>query len=206
MKEILTFFSKKIENSSILKTLDLEKSKYFVVSSHREENVDVPEKLEALFQGLSNLHRIYKVPILFSVHPRTVKKLEQLKNFTMPSGIRVSKPLGFFDYVQLQKNALCVLSDSGTLMEEAAILGFPAVFLRDAHERLEGMDSGTLIMSPLHSERLVEAVEIPLKQAPRFQHNQHLVPDYEIHGVSLNVVRIISSYIDLINREVWKKV
>lgn len=206
MKEILTHFQKQISSSSVLAKFNLTKSKYFIVSSHREENVDVPDKLQALMESLSELHKLYQMPILFSVHPRTVKKLEQLKDFKMPKEIIVSKPLGFFDYVHLQTNALCVLSDSGTLMEEAGILGFPAVFLRDAHERLEGMDSGTLIMSSVNKERVLEAVKITLNQAPSFEHAKHLVPDYEIQGVAQSTVRVIQSYIDLINREVWKKV
>lgn len=205
MKEILAFFGPQIDSSKILNQLQLDKQKYFVVSSHREENVDDPQKLHSLIESLKALYQEYKVPIVFSIHPRTLKKLEQLKNFTMPKEIIVSKPLGFFDYVHLQLNSLCVLSDSGTLMEETAILGFPAVMLRDAHERMEGMDSGTLIVSSIDVNRITEAVAITLSQAARYEHRQHLVPDYQIDGVSQTVIRIIQSYIDLINREVWKK-
>ena len=205
MKEILTFYKDKIEQSNILNNLDLEIRNYFIVSTHREENVDYPENLRNLLNSLNAIAEKYNCPIIVSTHPRTQNRLNSLDtNFFMNPLIKFLKPLGFFDYIKLQQNAKCVISDSGTLTEETSILGFPAIMIREAHERPEGMDEGTLIMSGIKSKRILESIDVVTKQ---FDNNNHfkIIKDYNVENVSLKVTRIILSYIDYVNRTVWKK-
>ena len=203
MKEVLDFHRDSIETSGVLQRLGLEKGRYFTISLHRQENVDNPAHLKSLVAALNALARQYRFPLVFSVHPRTRKRLEagRLKLHQL---IRALPPLGFFDYVALQKNACCTLSDSGTIAEESSILGFPAVTLREAHERPEGMDEGAVIMTGLDQRRILQAVELTLAQFKSLGPCR-LPADYNVDQVSWKVAKIILSYTDYINRRVWSK-
>lgn len=204
MKELFIKYKEKIENSKILENLNLEKGKYFVVSSHREEVVDNLENLKSLIESLNYLIQKYDYPVIFSTHPRTKKQLEKIGDVCASEKIFFSKPFGFFDYISLQKNAACTLSDSGTITEESSILGFPAVTIRNAHERPEGNDEGTLIMCGYKKDRLIKAVEIVIDQQKN--NNIKIIKDYDVDNVSKKVVRIILSYTDYINERVWRKI
>ena len=206
MKEILTFYKDKIYNSEVLKNLNLEKGKYFVVSTHREENVDYPDNLINLLDSLNAIASKYNYPLIVSTHPRTQNRLNSLDSkITMNPLIKFLKPMGFFDYIKLQQNAKCVISDSGTITEESSILDFPAIMIRSAHERPEGMDEGTVIMSGISKERVIESIEVVVKQYQTGENRFKIIQDYNVDNVSLKVTRIILSYIDYINRTVWKK-
>lgn len=205
MKELLNAYSNKINKSNILKKLSLAKQKYFVVSSHREEVVDSEENLIKLIESLNALVAKYNYPIIFSTHPRTKKRLEKISKITPNDKINFLNPLGFFDYIYLQLNAFCTLSDSGTLTEESSILHFPAVMIRKAHERPEGEDEGTLIMCGYEKDRVLNAVEVVTKQFQQNPMSIRTVKDYEAENVSQKVVRIILSYTDYINEKVWFK-
>jgi len=203
MKEVLEYHKKDIEDSKVLKNLDLEEKDFFIVSAHREENVDSEQNFNDFLDSLNVIAQIYNKRIIVSTHPRTRKKLESLDKQDFSSLIEFMKPLGFFDYIALQKKAYCAISDSGTITEESSILGFPAITIRQAHERPEGMDEGTLIMSGLKSDDIVNAINIVTQQSEEAQ--MSIVHDYDTNNVSKKVVRIIVSYIDYINRTVWKK-
>ncbi len=205
MDEVLGYYQQKIQASDILKKLNFSAKKYFVVSTHREENVDTPQNLRDLLQSLHALADHYKLPIFVSTHPRTKKRLETLEGFTEHALVRFEKPLGLLDYLKLQQNSLCVLSDSGTITEESSLLDFPAVTIRNAHERPEGMDEGTLIMCGLKTERLLEAVKVTINQRLEGQRTIPVVKDYLGGPVSKQVVRVVLSYVDYINRTVWHK-
>ena len=200
MKEVLRKNAKSIDESKVLETLGVEKNKYFVLSTHREENVDNPKNFENLLNSINKIAEEYKMPIIFSAHPRTRKKIEGL-NFKFNDNVKYMKPLGFADYNKLQQNAFCVISDSGTITEESSILGFPAITVRQAHERPEGMDEGTLIMSGLESENIINAINVVTNQKEKM----HIVNDYDADYVAAKVVRIILSYTDYINRTVWRR-
>ena len=204
MKEILSFYKDKINSSKVLKNLKLKKGEFFIVSSHREENVDYKENLISFLDSLNGIAEKYNLPIIVSTHPRTRSRIEKISNIKMDDKIQFLKPLGFFDYVNLQKNAKCVISDSGTISEESSILGFPAIMIRAAHERPEGMDEGAVIMSGLKKGRILESLQMVISQ-----NENGVVPnrvaDYDVDNVSMKVSRIILSYIDYINRTVWKK-
>lgn len=205
MKEVLRFYRPQIEESNILKQLNVSEGNYFVVSIHREENVDYEENFTNLLLALNALANCYNKPIIVSTHPRTRKRLESHTQ-KMNEQIFFLKPLGFFEYVKLQMFAFCVVSDSGTITEEASILGFPAVTIRQAHERPEGMDQGVLIMSGLSPERVVDSVRVVTEQEKDNKNRDHkLVSDYDVDNVSAKVVRIILSYTDYVNRTVWHK-
>ena len=204
MKEILSFYKDKIDSSKVLNNLKVKEGEFFIVSSHREENVDYKENLISFLDSLNVIAQKYNLPIIVSTHPRTKARIEKISNIKMHDKIQFLKPLGFFDYVNLQKNAKCVISDSGTISEESSILGFPAIMIRAAHERPEGMDEGAVIMSGLKRERILESLQMVISQnengvAP------NIVADYNVDNVSMKVSRIILSYIDYINRTVWKK-
>jgi UDP-N-acetylglucosamine 2-epimerase (non-hydrolysing) len=203
LKELFNTYMPKIDNSSILNELRLEKRKYFVVSSHREEVVDDPLNLVNLFDSLNALVDTYDFPIIFSLHPRTKNRINKL-NLNIVKKIFFSNPLGFFDYICLQKNAFCVLSDSGTITEESSLLGFPAVTTRNTHERPEGNDEGTLIMCGYEKERVLKAVEVAVSQ---FKNNgcMKVIDDYNVDNVSYKVVRIILSYTEYVNEFIWRK-
>ena len=204
MKEILNFYKSEISESQVLKNLELKKDNYFIVSIHREENVDYKSNLENLLHSLNAVAEKYRLPVIVSTHPRTKNRIEQLDgDIKVNPLINFMKPMGFFDYIKLQQEAKCVISDSGTITEESSILGFPAIMIRKAHERPEGMDEGTLIMSGLEKERVLEAINVMVIQNKRFTSN--IIKDYNVDNVSIKVTRIILSYIDYVNRTVWKK-
>jgi UDP-N-acetylglucosamine 2-epimerase len=206
MKEILTFYKDKIDNCNVLERLKIEKEKYFIVSIHREENVDYPENLKKLVDSLNALAEKYNYPVIVSTHPRTQKRLDDIKDeINLNPLVNYMKPMGFFDYIALQKNSCCVISDSGTITEEASILNFPAIMIRMAHERPEGMDEGTVIMSGIERERVIEAINIVVNHHIKNPNSIKIINDYNVENVSIKVVRIILSYIDYINRTVWKK-
>lgn len=203
MREVIKYNLQKINNSDVLKREKLKPGQYFIASIHREENVDSESTLQNIFDSLVALHNEFKIPVILSTHPRTQKRIAE---FQIDTGfIRIMKPFGFNDYMNLQMNAFCVLSDSGTITEESAIMGFPAVTLRQQHERPEGMDSGVLIMTGLSSPRIVESVKVVTSQLNEYQNSSTEVKDYSPDNVSLKVVRIILSYTDYINRVVWNK-
>jgi UDP-N-acetylglucosamine 2-epimerase len=204
MKEILLFYKSEISESKILNQLKLNKKQFFVVSAHREENVDYKDNLIDLIESLNKVAEKYKLPIIVSTHPRTQNRIDKLdKKIEINPLVKYLKPVGFFDYIKLQQNAFCVISDSGTITEEASILSFPAIMIRKAHERPEGMDEGTLIMSGLKSERIIESIQVILDQN-KIKFPQ-IIKDYDVENVSIKVTRIILSYIDYVNRTVWKK-
>lgn len=205
MKEVLTCYKDQIEAADTLKALSLAPYQYFVVSAHREENVDSEANFSDLLQTLEAITRTFGMPIIFSTHPRTRKRLEAIDSGALDSRVRFMKPLGFPDYVKLQMNAFCTISDSGTITEESSILGFPAVTIRQAHERPEGMDEGTLIMCGLKAERVIDAINVVRRQWSGDERQFRLVGDYDADNVSQKVVRIILSYTDYINRTVWFK-
>ena len=205
MKEILDYYSKKIEKSNIHVDLKLNPKEYFLVSAHREENVDYEKNLKSLLISLNSVADKFNIPIIVSTHPRTKDRIDKMKGKVKANKlVRFLKPLGFLDYIKLQKNAYCVISDSGTITEESSILGFPAIMIRQAHERPEGMDEGTLIMSGLDQNRIIESINVVSDQ-----YNNKIIPktvdDYNVDNVSQKVVKIILSYIDFVNRTVWKK-
>ena len=187
-----------------MESLKLDAGKYFVVSTHREENVDNPAHLRAIFESLNAIVNQYGQPIVVSTHPRTRNRLEELK-FEMNPLIRLQKPLGFLDYNALQLKARAVLSDSGTISEESSILGFPALNIRQAHERPEAMEEAVVMMTGLSETRIVQALEILLTQKSADSEDSRAVADYSMPNVSDKVVRIIQSYTDYINRVVWQK-
>ena len=205
MKEVLAYYMPKILKSDVLKRLKLKENKYFVVSTHREENIDSPENFRNLLDSLNALAKKYDMPVIVSTHPRTRKKLEELGVKGLDKRISFLKPLGFYDYVKLQLNAFCVVSDSGTITEESTILNVPAVTIRQAHERPEGMDEGTLIMCGLKAERVLDSVAVVTKQHSAAERRFRLVGDYDVDNVSKKVLRIVLSYTDYINRTVWRK-
>lgn len=205
MQEVLDFYMPKIEASDILERLKLEKGKFFIVSIHREENVDVPENLKDLLQTLKDLTDNYGYPVMISVHPRTRKKLDAMGEPIKHPLLHFMKPFGFFDYIHLQISAFCVLSDSGTITEEASLLNLPAITLRNVHERPEGMDVGTLVMSGLKSERVMEAVRVVTAQHSVKDTVFRTVSDYKTGSVSQQILRIVLSYTDYINRTVWHR-
>jgi UDP-N-acetylglucosamine 2-epimerase (non-hydrolysing) len=205
MKEVLGHYLPQIEASDVLVRLQLEPQEYFVVSAHREENVDSEVNFGNLLESLKAIAERFNKPVIVSTHPRTRKRLEDRTVANLDARIRFLEPLGFFDYVRLQMNAFCVISDSGTITEESSILNFPAVTIREAHERPEGMDEGTLIMCGLKPERTLEAIDIVTAQYSGTARQFRLVLDYDTNNVSKKVVRIIMSYTDYINRTIWYK-
>lgn len=205
MKEVLEYHMSRIQDSDVHQRLQLEENNYFVVSAHREENVDIETNFSNLLDSLNAIAGQYNMPVIVSTHPRTRKKLEELKVDDLDEGIRLLKPLGFLDYVKLQMHAYCVISDSGTITEESSILNFPAVTIRQAHERPEGMDEGTLIMCGLEKTRVMEAITVIIAQYSRETRNFSIIGDYDTDNVSKKVVRIVLSYTDYINRTVWYK-
>lgn len=204
MKEVLEKQKLEINKSSILANLKLEKNEYFVISLHREENVDVKEHIEIIMQTLIEIQKKYQKKIIFSLHPRTKKKLEELpkslKSAIKSSGIIFLSPLGFNDYIKLQINAFCVISDSGTISEESSLLGFPAITVRESLERPEAMEKGVLIMTGLKQRNILESIEVVTNETTNIP-----VPDYNEINVSERVVKIIHSYTNYIKQKVWKE-
>jgi UDP-N-acetylglucosamine 2-epimerase len=204
MGEVLAFYRKRIEASRILADLGLERGKYFVVSAHREENVDAPDRFKRLLDVLETLARQHELPVIVSTHPRTRKRLDA-EGGSRDTRIRFVKPLAFTDYVHLQMHARATLSDSGTISEESSLLNFPAVNIRDAHERPEAMEEGSVMMTGLSVERIAQALAI-LEGQPRGEHRLlSAVADYAAVNVSAKVVRLMLSYTDFVRRTVWQE-
>ena len=204
MKEILDYYKVQINSSKVLKKLKLSKKKYFLVSSHREENIDYESNFSNLIETLNSLSDKYDFPIIFSTHPRTLKKIEDYGFKNLAGNIKILKPLGFFDYNFLQINAFCVISDSGTITEESSILGFPAITIRNAHERPEGMDEGVVIMSGMNKKEVLKSIEIVTRQSS-MNKIINMVDDYNIDNFSVKIIRVIMGYIKYVNRIVWRK-
>jgi UDP-N-acetylglucosamine 2-epimerase len=205
MKEVLNFHIKKINECNILQKEDLIKDEYFLVSAHREENVDSDVNLNKLLGSLKAIVKKYGKKVIVSTHPRTRKRLEALGFTNSDPRLIFKKPFGFIDYVKLQQNAFCVISDSGTITEESSILNFPAITIRETHERPEGMDQGTMVMTGISTDRILESIDVVTSN---FKENGFLfkiIPDYDVDNVSGKVLRIILSYTDYINRTVWHK-
>lgn len=205
MREVLDHYQPKIAASTVLTTLGLKSKQFFVVSAHREENVDSPQAMLDLLDTLNALAEQYQFPVIVSTHPRTQKKLAEMDLGQINPLIRFLKPFGFCDYIKLQMESCCVISDSGTITEEASLLNLPAITIRNAHERPEGMDEGTLIMAGLKRERVLDAVRIVCAQ---YSSSTRLIPavaEYESPAVSKQVLRVVASYTDYINRTVWSK-
>jgi UDP-N-acetylglucosamine 2-epimerase (non-hydrolysing) len=205
MKEVLDYYQPKIKDSNVLKHLQLEPNRYFVVSAHREENVDSEVNLNDILDSLNAIAERYNLPIIVSTHPRTRKHLEEINQTNLNAQIKLLKPMGFFDYVNLQMNAFCVISDSGTITEESSILDFPSITIRQVHERPEGMDEGTLIMCGLKKEGVLEAIDVVRSHFDERARPFRIVQDYDVKNVSKKVLRIILSYTDYVNRIVWNK-
>ncbi len=205
MDEVLSHYKEKYEKSKILDKLKLKHREYFVVSTHREENVDSKENLIDLLDTLEHLADKFSFPIIVSVHPRTAKRLKDIGKKKMNDLIKLLKPFGLMDYIKLQMSAYCVISDSGTITEEASLLNLPAITIRNAHERPEGMDKGTVIMSGLKKDRVINSINIVVSQFLEDERVIPPVPDYESKVVSKQISRIVMSYIDYINRTVWSK-
>lgn len=200
MKEVINYYSSKIEASKILETLHLKEKDYFLVSLHREENVDYPDTLNDILSSLNQLAEKYKKRVLVSTHPRTAKRISEDTLKAQNKLIEFMKPFGFLDYNHLQKRALCVISDSGSVTEESSILNFPAVTIRNTHERPEGMDAGTLIMSGTNPKDVLKAVEVATKLK-----SARIITDYDVENVSEKILKIILSYTHYINEKVWQK-
>ena len=204
MFEVLSFYEKDISASTILKKLSLKKEKYFLISTHREENVSNEINFKSLLESLNQLALRFNYPIIVSTHPRTKKKLSELNLTTNPL-IQFLDPMGFIDYNALQSNAYVVLSDSGTISEESSILNFRALNIREAHERPEAMEETSVTMVGIHAENIVRGVEEVMSQQIGSHRNFNLVSDYSNPNVSSKVVRIILSYTSYVNRVVWQK-
>jgi UDP-N-acetylglucosamine 2-epimerase (non-hydrolysing) len=205
MKEIVNFYTPRIVKSDVLTKLKLTAGDYFVLSAHREENIDCEKNFKDLLDALNKVARVFKKKIVVSTHPRTRKKLESLNCRHFDPRVSFLKPLGFFDYIRLQMNAACVISDSGTITEESSILNFPAVTIRQAHERPEGMDEGTLIMCGLKASGIINAIKTVSAQHSKVNRQFKVIPDYDVDNLSKKVVRIIMSYTNYVNRTVWYK-
>lgn len=204
MREVLDFNRDKINRSSILKSLDLIENQYFVVSMHREENVDSPENLRELLATLNGIAANYDLPVIVSTHPRTQQRISKLEDITLDPRVRYLKPFGFSDYIKLQLEAKCVVSDSGTITEEASMLNLPAITIRNAHERPEGMDVGTLIMSGLKVDRVLHSIDVICAQHNRYNRAIPPIEDYENPSASKQILRVVMSYTDYVKRTVWK--
>jgi UDP-N-acetylglucosamine 2-epimerase (non-hydrolysing) len=204
MYEVLNYYRPGIDASDVLERLGVTENGYFVVSAHREENIDSPTNFDKLVTVLNTIAETYQLPVIVSTHPRTQKKVDARGTSFHPL-VRLLKPLGFKDYVQLQLKARAVLSDSGTINEESSILNFPALNLREAHERPEGMEEAAVMMTGLEVERVLQGLAILATQSRGSERSLRLVADYSMPNVSDKVVRIIHSYTDYVNRVVWKK-
>lgn len=204
MNEVLSFYKNSIDKSNILEKLNLESEKYFLVSCHREENIDNEKNISELIDSLKSISDLYKIPLIFSTHPRTQKRFNQL-NVKFSKNVVLMKPLGYSDYNKLQMNAKVVLSDSGTINEESSILNFPALNIREAHERPEGMEEAAVMMVGLNKDRIHQGIKILENQLRNNERSLNLVKDYSHNLVSEKVVRIIHSYVDYVKRNVWKE-
>ncbi len=203
MAEIINHHQVGIQQSQVLKTLKLQKNQYFVASFHREENVDDKARLQQIVESLSAVATSFNLPIVLSTHPRTKKRLNDLGLQLHPL-IQEMKPFGFFDYVRLQQDSFCTISDSGTITEESAIVGFPAITARDTHERPEGMDSGVLVMTGINAENMRDGINIARRHFEN-QSSRNVPLSYQDLDVSWRVTKLIQSYTGYINRKTWHK-
>lgn len=204
MFEVLSHYMEEIDNSKVLSRLGLESGAFFVVSAHREENVDSPKHLMKLVNILNTVAEKYNLPVIVSTHPRTRKRIDD-HGITFHDNIQLLKPLGFHDYNHLQKHAKAVLSDSGTITEESSIMNFPALNIREAHERPEGFEEASVMMVGLECDRVLQALNILSSQPKGNERLLRQVADYSMPNVSDKVVRIIHSYTDYVKRVVWKE-
>jgi UDP-N-acetylglucosamine 2-epimerase (non-hydrolysing) len=204
MREVIEYHLPSINESDVLTRLQLLPGKFTVVSAHREENVDCPESLKRVVEVLNAVADRYQEPVIVSTHPRTRKRLDSLGLCAHPL-VQFQKPFGFFDYVRLQTQARAVLSDSGTITEESSILNFPALNLREVHERPEGFEEAAVMMVGLSVERVLQGLEILASQPRGEERVLRLVDDYAPTNVSEKVLRVIQSYTDFVNRKVWRK-
>ena len=201
LREVLHRYTKQVLNSDVLKRLGLKEQEYIVVSAHREENIDLDKNFEILSESLNNVAEKYKLPVIFSTHPRTKNRIEK-NNITFHPLITNVAPLGFFDYVKLQKSAFVVLSDSGTISEESAMMGFPAVSIRTSTERPEAIDAGTIVLGGIKTDQILNAIEI---SRGLFDENIQLPKEYEVVNTSDRVVKAIQSYTSIVNKVIWDK-
>jgi UDP-N-acetylglucosamine 2-epimerase (non-hydrolysing) len=203
MKEVIVANKAKIEASDVLERLGIKKQGYFILSAHREENIDNPATFEGLMAAINTLAENYKLPIIYSVHPRSAKFIKE-REFKFHELVREMPPFAFSDYSKLMQNALCVISDSGTLPEEAAISKFPAVSIRTSTERPEALDKGAVIIGGIDDNSILQSVQMVIKM---FENDEkmEIVPDYESENVSAKVIRLVQSYTDIVNKNVWRK-
>lgn len=203
MREVLDLYKQKIDNSNILKTLELKERKYILLSSHREENIDNEQNFMSIMTAINNIAEKYNMPVIYSTHPRSAKFIEK-RNFKFNPLVKSLKPFGFFDYNKLQKNAYCVLSDSGTLSEESAMLDFPAVLIRTSTERPEVLDKGSVVIGGIKENDICQAMDMAVSM---FENNEPYVmaEDYSDTNVSIKVVKIIQSYAKIVNITTWEK-
>ena len=204
MDEVLNYYRDNVEASMVLNSLSLEQFRYFVVSAHREENIDSNKNIRKFVKMLECLGDTYNLPIIVSAHPRTRKKIKEL-NLRFHPQVNLQKPLSFSDYIKLQENSKAVLSDSGTITEESSILGFPAINIREAHERPEGMEEGAVMFTGMRSDRILQALSILESKTRGAARVTSVVKDYVAPNVSEVVARTILSYVDYINLNTWKK-
>jgi UDP-N-acetylglucosamine 2-epimerase (non-hydrolysing) len=204
MPEVFLHYSESLKSEKILLNNKLKKKNFMLFSFHREENIDNLSNLKKIVETINHLAKEKKMKILVSTHPRTQKQLKKLKKFKFDKHVELHRPFGFFDYITLQKNAYCTISDSGTITEESSILKFPAITIRNSHERPEGMDAGVLIMSGLNKENVSSAINLTII-ANKNKHSDNSVADYDNFNVSNQVSKIIFSYIEFVNKNTWKK-
>jgi UDP-N-acetylglucosamine 2-epimerase len=203
LREVLNKYMPKIEQSNVLERLDLQKGKYIVVSAHREENIDIKNHFEILCQSLNGVAHEYQIPIIFSTHPRTKKRIESM-NISFHPLIRNVEPLGFFDYVSLQKNAFIVLSDSGTISEESAMCRFPSISIRTSTERPEAVDAGTIVLGGISKEEILNAIHVVTTMNSLGEKGE-LPKEYDINNCSERIIKLIQSYTSIVNDVIWNK-
>ena len=203
MMEVLTKYKDKIDESNVLEELGLKEKQYILVSAHREENIDIEDNFMSLMTAINNVAEKYDMPVIYSTHPRSKKFIEK-RNFVFDKRVKSLKPFGFFDYNKLQKNAYCVLSDSGTLSEESAMLNFSAVLIRTSTERPEALDAGSIIIGGITTETIQQSIDMAVEMNKNNE-IMGMANDYNDINVSIKVVKLIQSYTDIVNRTVWNK-
>jgi UDP-N-acetylglucosamine 2-epimerase (non-hydrolysing) len=203
MMEVLTKYKDKIDKSNVLEELGLKEKQYILVSAHREENIDIEDNFMSLMTAINNVAEKYDMPVIYSTHPRSKKFIEK-RNFVFDKRVKSLKPFGFFDYNKLQKNAYCVLSDSGTLSEESAMLNFSAVLIRTSTERPEALDAGSIIIGGITTETIQQSIDMAVEMNKNNE-IMGMANDYNDINVSIKVVKLIQSYTDIVNRTVWNK-
>lgn len=203
MMEVLTKYKDKIDKSNVLEELGLKEKQYILVSAHREENIDIEENFMSLMTAINNVAKKYDMPVIYSTHPRSKKFIDN-RNFVFDKRVKSLKPFGFFDYNKLQKNAYCVLSDSGTLSEESAMLNFSAVLIRTSTERPEALDAGSIIIGGITTETIQQSIDMAVEMNKNNE-IMGMANDYNDINVSIKVVKLIQSYTDIVNRTVWNK-